>query len=208
MLKVQNITKSSLPDISFEIESGVIGITGGNGADRSALLSIIAGVMAPDSGHIYIDEYDISVYPTESKRATGYMAESMSFYEDMTSYEFLVFIGEAKKIQSEKLHKQIGEALDLLDITHISDVLISNIRADEKKFLGVASTLLGNPDIIILDSPFKNISPSDKEKLSHIIKMLGTMKVVIISDENSAALDEIASEVITLSSDSEMEVGE
>lgn len=204
MLKIQGISKSVgssllFSDFSLEAESGVIGIVNGRSEARSAILSTIAGSLAPDEGHIYIDEYDISAYPTEAKRATGYMPYDMPFYDDMTVYEFLTFIGEAKKVTSEKLHKQIREALDLLSLSEISEVLISNIGTDDKKLLGVASTLLGNPDIIILDAPFDRISSYTKEKLSYIIRMLGTMKIVIISGEGADELGEIASSVIELS---------
>ena len=204
MLKIQSRTKyfgntQALDSISFESEGGVIGIVGPNGSGKSTLLAIIAGAVKTSSGKIFIDEYDISEYPTDAKRATGYLMEDNPLYDDMTPYEHLMLIGEAKNIPSEKLHRQASEALELLGIDNVKDVLIANIKKGQRQLLGVAAALLGNPDIIVLDEPLRNTNADEAEKLSHVIKMLGTMKTVIISSEETSRIAGICDKIISLS---------
>ena len=204
MLKVESIKKiyaetPVLEDISFELQGGVLGIIGVKGAGKSALSSIISGATEATEGKVYIDEYDISEYPAEAKRATGYLSGTNPLYDGMTPYEHLIFMGEAKKVPSEKLHKQADEALDLLGLGEVKDVLIKKLDKSERQLLGVASTLLGNPDIIILDEPLLGVSPCCAQKLSSIIKMLGTLKTVIITAESTSYLTEVCDRFLLLS---------
>lgn len=204
MLKVQNITKNfgsiqALSSVSFDADGGVLGIIGPKGMGKSTLLAIIAGVLEPNSGKVYIDEYDISEYPIEAKKNTGYLSEGNPLYEDMTLYEHLLFVGEAKRIPSERLHKQTNEALELLGIDEIKDVLIANTTQSERQLLGVAATLLGNPDIIVLDEPLKSVNETDAAKLSSIIKMLGTLKTVILSSEDVSCVAGICDKFLLIS---------
>ncbi len=203
MLKIQGITKkydnvTVLDGVSFELEGGVLGVIGADGVGKSTLLGIIAGAIEADDGKVFIDGYDISEYSKEAKKATGYLSENMPFYDDMSAYEFLSFVGEAKRIPAEKLDKQILEALDLLRLTELRDVLIANIDKSARVLLGVAMTLLGNPDVIILDEPFKNANAADAVSLSSIIKMLGTLKTVIICAESASAVKQICSRFLVL----------
>ena len=203
MLKVQSITKilsdaQPTRPISFEADGGVLGVIGTKGSGKSTLLGIISGAIRADEGKIFIDDYDISEYPNEAKRATGFLLEDNPLYDDMTPYEHLMFIGDAKGIPAEKLCKQASEALDLLGIDDTKDVLIANIKKSQRQLLGVAATLLGNPDIIILDEPLKGTTVADAERLSSVIKMLGTMKTVIISSEEASRISGICDRFLLL----------
>lgn len=202
MLEIKNVTKAYggdelLRDVSFSLEGGVLGVVS-SGASGSTLLNIIGGLVAPDSGSVEIDSYDISKYPFEARRATGYIPSSVPPSRSMTAYEFLLFIGESKKIPAEKLSKQIGEALDLFEIDTLKDVLLMNISASERRLLGVAATLLGNPDVILIDEPLEGLTLGDRATLSSVIKMLGRMKSVIIACDDEATAARLSDKVIVI----------
>ena len=199
MIESINLTKKygdavALENISFKVERGVLGVCGASGSGKSSLLAIIAGALPYSSGEITINE------KTPSKKNCGYLMEENPMFGDMTTLEFLTFIGESKKVPFEKLYRQIKEVIELCELEDIKDTPIAALNASRKKMIGLAQTLLGNPKTIVLDEPFAGMGRHELSTAKTIIKMLGEIKTVIISSSIPSDISDVCTELVLLSS--------
>jgi ABC-2 type transport system ATP-binding protein len=190
--KYGNVT--ALENVSFTAERGVLGVCGARGAGKSSLLAIIAGALPYSSGELTVNGDD------PAPNSCGYLMEENPMFKDMSVSEFLVFIGESKKIQYEKLYRQIKEVIDLCELDEIKDMPISAIKTGDKKMVGIASSLLGNPKLIVLDEPFAGMTRRELSTAKAIIKMLGDIKTVVISSSFPTDISDVCSDIILLSS--------
>ncbi len=188
MIEVKNLTKkygdnTVLEDITLSFESGgVHGILGPKGAGKSTLADIISGCLLSSEGSALIDGKD-SFYDIEAKRKISYLPELPPLYPNMTVYEYLVFVGEAKTVDYDKLYRNVNSVMELTGTVDIKKTLIKNLSKGDKKRVGIAQTMLGNPDVIILDEPFAYLSADQTLEICDIIKKLGEIKTVVISTQ-------------------------
>lgn len=199
MIESINLTKkygdvTALENISFTAESGVLGVCGARGSGKSSLLAIIAGALPSSSGEFTVNE------SSPSKKNCGYLMEENPMFSDMTVSEFLTFIGESKKVPFEKLYRQIKEVIDLCELDEIKDMPIFALKTGDKKMVGIAQTLLGNPQTIVLDEPFVGMTRRELPTAKAIIKMLGEIKTVVLSSSLPTDISDVCSDLILLSS--------
>ena len=194
MITVKDLTKKyadrvALDGLSFAIsEGGVHGILGPRGAGKSTLMSIISGCAAPDSGSVTVLDTDVVADPITAKSRIGYLPEIPPLYEDMTASELLTFVAEAKGVPGDRIEKNVNKAMELTYVDDLKNRLIRNIGTEDRKFVGLAAAMLGNPDVILLDEPTAGLRGDSLAAMRELISQLGEMKTVIVSD---AALSEI-----------------
>lgn len=194
MITVKDLTKKyadrvALDGLSFAIsEGGVHGILGPRGAGKSTLMNIISGCTAPDSGSVTVLDTDVAADPITAKSRIGYLPEVMPLYEDMTVSELLTFVAEAKGVPEDRIEKNVNKAMELTYVDDLKNRLIRNIGTEDRKFVGLAAAMLGNPDVILLDEPTAGLRGDSLAAMRELISQLGEMKTVIVSD---AALSEI-----------------
>jgi ABC-2 type transport system ATP-binding protein len=204
LLKLKNITTQNqelLVDISFEAtEKGIYGILLPNTSARNALCEIISGISSDYEGEVDIKGNSYSFKDSEKQQIThrrkvGYLPSVISLYKDMTVYEILDFVGNAKKISSEKKYKQIKEAVELVGLDAYKDVLVSKLTLWQTKRAVMAMALLGNPDVIVLNEPFGGLDRSATEDFKSLLKMLGGVKCVILATSNADSIEDICKNV-------------
>ncbi len=205
MLEVSNLNKKIkgqvvIEDLSFELSDGGIHIIlGPVGAGKSTLLDIITGCRSADSGSVLIHGEAMTPGSCEQKRKIGYMPEDMPLYENMTVQEYLIFIGEAKGVSAEKLYKNVKSALELTALDDSFDRLIKKLSSGEKKLLGVAQAMLGNPDIIVLDEPTVSMTKLQRTCFEDLMGKLGRIKTVIIATRSLSGYDSLCEDLMIMS---------
>ena len=133
MIEVTGLSKRygtylAVKDVSFSIEKGeVIGFLGPNGAGKSTIMNILTGYLSLTQGKVEIDGYDIAEYPEDAKRRIGYLPEIPPVYGDMTPYEYLTFVAEAKKVPSVRVAHDVREVMETTFLTDVSGRLIKNL---------------------------------------------------------------------------------
>lgn len=198
-LKKQYGSKIAVDNISFSIERGKIyGFLGQNGAGKSTTMNIITGCLAATDGSVTIDGHDIFKSPIEAKRHIGYLPEIPPLYPDMTPIEYLTFVARAKGVNSELAYRQVKEAMELTQISDVSDRLIKTLSKGYKQRVGIAQALLGDPDIIILDEPTVGLDPRQITEIRALIRQLGETRTVIISSHILAEISEVCNHVIII----------
>ena len=205
MIEVKNLTKiygthRALDNVSFKIANGKIyGLLGPNGAGKSTTMNMMTGCLAPTSGTVRINGFDVFDKPLLAKRLIGYLPEQPPLYEDMTAMEYLTFVAEAKGVDAERVIRQVKEVLELTDLTDMKDRLICNLSKGCRQRVGIAQALLGNPEIIILDEPTVGLDPRQLVEIRALIRKLGENRTVIISSHILAEISEICDELLVIS---------
>ncbi len=205
MIEVKGLTKkygahTAVNNVSFKIRNGrIYGLLGPNGAGKSTTMNIIAGCLSPTDGTVLINGYDICDQPIEAKRQIGYLPEQPPLFGDMTPFEYLCFVAEAKGVKDELIDRQVKEAMTVTDILSVKDRLIRNLSKGYRQRVGIAQTMLGSPDIIILDEPTVGLDPKQLTEIRALIRKLGEKLTVIVSSHILSEISELCDHVIILS---------
>lgn len=205
MIEVKGLTKkygahTAVNNVSFKIRNGrIYGLLGPNGAGKSTTMNIIAGCLSPTDGTVLINGYDICDQPIEAKRQIGYLPEQPPLFGDMTPFEYLCFVAEAKGVKDDLIDRQVKEAMSVTDILPVKDRLIRNLSKGYRQRVGIAQTMLGTPDIIILDEPTVGLDPKQLTEIRALIRKLGEKLTVIVSSHILSEISELCDHVIILS---------
>ena len=182
----------SILGLSFSVaKGGIHGILSPFGVDASLTLELLSGVRQPASGSLCLDSQTVDFSSSAWKKEIGYVPKNPEFYRELTVYEILDFVGEARGVSSELRLRQIEEALELVGLEGISQRLCARLSAGEKKRLSLAAALLGNPSVLLFDSP--------TAELFGVLRMLGKHKTVILGGGDLSVMRELCEDIVILS---------
>ena len=204
MIEVRNLTKKygdhfAVQDISFSLEKGKIyGLLGPNGAGKSTTMTIMTGYIAATSGEVIIEGHDIFKEAEEAKKHIGYLPEIPPLYMDMTVWEYLFTVADLKGVPKSERKSMIGDVMEKVMITNMKDRLIKNLSKGYKQRVGIAQTLIGNPDIIILDEPTVGLDPKQIIEIRTLIKQLGEDHTVLISSHILSEIGAVCDHVVII----------
>ena len=200
MIEVRNLTKKygdhfAVQDISFSLEKGKIyGLLGPNGAGKSTTMNIMTGYIAATSGEVIIEGHDIFKEAEEAKKHP----EIPPLYMDMTVWEYLFTVADLKGVPRSERKSMITDAMEKVMITNMKDRLIKNLSKGYKQRVGIAQTLIGNPDIIILDEPTVGLDPKQIIEIRTLIKQLGEDHTVLISSHILSEIGAVCDHVVII----------
>ena len=205
MIEVKNLTKKygghvAVDHLSFCVERGQIyGFLGPNGAGKSTTMNMITGYLAPTEGTVTIDGKDIQKEPEAAKKKIGYLPEIPPLYMEMTVKEYLAFAAELKKLPGKERSAQIGAVMVKAGISDMSGRLIRNLSKGYRQRVGLAQTMLGNPDVIILDEPSVGLDPKQIIEIRDLIRELGKEHTIILSSHILSEVSAVCDHVMILS---------
>lgn len=204
MLEVCDLTKKygqhlALDGVSFCAEKGhIYGFIGPNGAGKSTTLNIIAGVLSFDGGFVSISGNDIIDAPEKAKANLGYLPEIPPLYPDMTVFEYLEFVAISKLVPKIAVHDEVVRVMDKANISQYSNRLIMNLSKGTCQRVGIASAILGNPQLLILDEPTVGLDPEQIVEIRELIYSLKENRAIIISSHILSEIEEICDRVIII----------
>ena len=200
-VEVQQLTKIygqqvAVNAISFQLEKGEItGFLGPNGAGKSTTMKMITGALTPTDGTITVNGIDILKNPIEAQRTIGYLPEHNPLYTEMYVREYLHFMAELyPKVPSDR----IEEVIALTGLSSESNKKIEALSKGYRQRVGLASALIHDPEILILDEPTTGLDPNQLVEIRHIIKELGKRKTVLLSSHIMQEIQALADRVIVL----------
>ncbi len=205
MIDVKNLSKvygnfKAVDDISFNISKNcVFGFLGPNGAGKSTTMNMITGCLSPTEGNIIINGFNMLYQPEEAKKNIGYLPEIPPVYEDLTPYEYLTFVGEAKKIPKSRLKHCVNEVMEKTNISVMKNRLIKNLSKGYKQRVGISQAILGSPQIIILDEPTVGLDPEQIIDIRELITELGKNHIVILSSHILSEISAVCSDIMIIS---------
>jgi ABC-2 type transport system ATP-binding protein len=202
MLKLTNLTKkfgnfTAVNSINLEINAGdFFGFLGQNGAGKTTTIKMITGLYAPTNGTVHIGGYDIQKDHIEAKKLIGYIPDQPFLYEKLTGREFLFFCGGLYKIEKSRLRNKIDETIDQLKISQWVDKRTEEYSQGMKQRIAIASALLHNPKLLVVDEPMIGLDPQSALVVKNILKQKATEGVAIFMSTHSLNVaEEICSRI-------------
>ena len=183
-----------LRDVSFELEKGrILALIGPNGAGKSSMMRVLAGLVRPDSGLAVLNGIQIAF--SEIRKHFGYFIESPSFYNYLNARQNLDLL-----IRMEHTNQTSDELIARVGLQYAGKKKFSQFSKGMKQRLGIAQTLIGHPDFLILDEPFNGLDPEVKENLMNLVIDLAHEQGtgVLITSHLLADLELIADDFVLL----------
>ncbi len=208
MIEVSHLTKrygahTAVSDLSFTIGDGQIyGFLGPNGAGKSTTMNIMTGCLAATSGEVKIDGLDIFEDAAQAKRLLGYLPEQPPLYLDRTPREYLSFVGRGKGLDKAELAQQMERVMSVTQIEDVSDRLIKNLSKGYRQRVGLASAMLGDPEVLILDEPTVGLDPKAHKDILSMIEEVHrlTGNITILVSHNMADVARLSDKILVIDS--------
>lgn len=200
-VQVRQLTKQyesqvAVNHISFELKKGEItGFLGPNGAGKSTTMKMITGSLVPTSGEIEINGINMLKNPILAQKAIGYLPEHNPLYLEMYVREYLRFIAD---LHGNVPKNRIEEVIQITQLTPESNKKIEQLSKGYRQRVGLASALIHDPEILILDEPTTGLDPNQLLEIRNIIKTLGKNKIVLLSSHIMQEIQAVCDRVIVL----------
>ncbi len=199
-LIIKNLNKNFkdfrvLNNISLELKKGEItGLLGVNGAGKSTLIRILAGYYDDWDGQISINGLNYKKKLKEIKKITGYLPENNPLYKEMYVEEYLKFIISLYRVKVENYN-------EIIEKTGLSDVLKKKISILSKGFkqrIGIASSIIHNPLLLLMDEPISGLDPLQLNEIRSLIKGLSKNKIILFSSHILQEIDLVCDKIIII----------
>ncbi|MEI0538654.1 ABC transporter ATP-binding protein [Brachyspira pulli] len=204
MISVEKLSKyygdfHALKGVSFEINAGeIVGILGPNGAGKSTTLRILTCYLSPTSGNAIIDGKSILNNEREVKRVIGYLPESAPLYDDMSVFDYLVYMAEIQELERSRLNDRLHYVVDACNLKDVISKSIGELSKGYKQRVGIAGAIIHDPKILILDEPTNGLDPNQIVEIRELIKELGKEKTVLISTHILSEVEATCSRAIII----------
>ncbi|MEE8494107.1 MAG: ATP-binding cassette domain-containing protein [Nitrospirales bacterium] len=187
MIEVQHVTKrygdlTAIERVSFTVDAGeVLAFLGPNGAGKTTTMRILTCFMPATEGTARVAGFDCFEQPTEVKRRIGYLPEAPPLYQELTVFEYLIFVGRVKGIPQGDLRRALNRVLEQLSLGDVRHRLIGNLSRGYRQRVGLAQALIHDPPVLILDEPTAGLDPKQIIEIRELIKHLAASHTVILS---------------------------
>jgi len=188
-------------NLSFSVSNGeVLGFLGPNGAGKSTTMKMITGFLEPTSGTVSVCGYDILDEPIKVKEKIGYLPEGSPAYGEMTVTGFLEFIADVRGIKGKERKKCIDEIIKKINLGSVRDQTIETLSKGFKRRVGVAHSIMHDPEVLIMDEPTDGLDPNQKHEVRALIKEMAQDKAIIISTHILEEVDAVCTRAIIIAS--------
>jgi ABC-2 type transport system ATP-binding protein len=178
MLEVNGLTKrygklKAITGVSFRADSGeTIGLLGPNGAGKTTTVSIIAGLLSPDSGEVLIEGKQVKSDTDPIKLKIGLVPQDMALYDQLTARDNLTFFAALYSLAGAKARHAIDEALNLVALSDRAGDKVGTFSGGMKRRLNLAAALLHDPQILLLDEPTVGVDPQSRNAIFENLETL------------------------------------
>ncbi len=195
MIELEHVVKKfgelvAVDDLSLSIGRGeLFALLGPNAAGKTTTLKILAGLLKPTSGKARICGFDVQAQPIEAKRRMAYVPDFPFLYEKLTPWEFFRFIGELFQMPQHKIRAQARALVTRFNLEPFVNKPIESLSHGTRQRVVIASALLHEPEVFIIDEPMVGLDPHHARVLKDILKerAAGGMTVLMSTHELSVA---------------------
>ena len=208
-LELNGITKAygkkiAIQNFSARFENGIYGLLGPNGAGKSTLINIIAGVLKSDSGSIFLNGNDIRRFKNSYYDHIGFMPQHPSFYANSTAMEIMKYMAALNNVKD---NKRICELLSFVNLISEKDRIVGGFSGGMKQRLAIASALINNPEVLILDEPTAGLDPKERVRFRNIISQISNDRIIIFATHIASDVELIADKIILIDSGELVDIG-
>ncbi len=199
-ITVENISKSygnqkALDRVSFSIKKGeIVGFLGPNGAGKSTMMKILTTYLQPSEGKATVNGFSIAEAQKEVQQSIGYLSENNPLYLEMYVKEYLAFNAEIYKVSKSN----IDSVIEKTGLTPEVHKKTGQLSKGYRQRVGLATALLHDPDVLILDEPTTGLDPNQLIEIRELIRSLGQKKTVLLSTHIMQEVEAICDRVIII----------
>jgi len=198
MIRTEQLTRDygngrGILDLDLHVPKGkIFGYIGPNGAGKTTTIKLLCGLIRPAAGRAFINDVEVTPANTQTiKRLIGYLPDIFGVYDQMSVWEYLDFFCAAYRIKPRDRKARIDEALRLTDGTYMLDYQVASLSRGMRQRVGLAKTLLHDPEVLILDEPAGGLDPKARIEMRNTVSRLRDLgKTILLS---SHILPELAS---------------
>lgn len=186
-VKVEELTKNfdevqALRQVTLQIEKpGLYGLIGPNAAGKTTLLKCISSLLIPSEGKIFLNGDQVSPKNLDIRSRIGFLPEDSGLYDRLSAKEFLHIMAGMSGIPKDVRSNRVREVVDFIGIDFPPGKIVKYLSTGQRRLLLLASIILHEPDIIILDESLSGLDPINRERISEIMRKLAKENIVIFS---------------------------
>lgn len=193
VLRTENLIKryrnrTVVKDVSVNVEQGeIVGLLGPNGAGKTTSFYMIVGLIAPNSGNIYLNDEDITHEPVykRAQKGIGYLAQEASVFRKLSVEDNLKAVLEMSNLPKEEQNRRVESLLVEFGLNKIRKSLGIQLSGGERRRTEIARALAIDPKFILLDEPFAGVDPIAVEDIQDIVSKLKQKNIgILITDHN------------------------
>ena len=178
LLRAVGLTKrfgdfTAVDHVSFEVRrSEVFGLLGHNGAGKTTTINMLVGLIRPTEGTAFVSGFDVLEDPLEARRRIGLLPDNPGNYLHLTARQNLEFFAELADVPRGVAEERIAGLLELVGLTEWRDVRVETYSRGMKQRLGLAQSLVRDPDVLFFDEPTLGIDPEGTREIRGLIRRL------------------------------------
>ena len=204
MIRVEGVTKSyytvkAVDTVTFSVRKGeILGFLGPNGAGKTTTMRIITSFLPPSSGHVFVDGIDTQKDSLAVRRLIGYLPENVPLYDDMRVDEYLTYRASLKGVHRRHIGSRLQFVYDRCWVGDVKHKVIGTLSKGYRQRVGLASALIHDPKILILDEPTVGLDPNQIRKVRQLIRELGTEHTILLSTHILPEVEMVCDRVVII----------
>ena len=191
----------ALRGIELEIDTGVVGLLGPNGAGKTTLLRILATSLSPTSGTVRVlgDDPSDGGGRLAIRRRLGYVPQEVGLYETFTVFDFVDYIAILKELTDRRARREeVRRVIDAVDLGDVASMRIRKLSGGMRRRVTLAQSLLGRPDVLVLDEPTVGLDPEQRLRFRQIVSEHADRRCVVLSTHMTEDVEALCDRVIVM----------
>jgi ABC-2 type transport system ATP-binding protein len=191
----------ALSGIQLEIDTGVVGLLGPNGAGKTTLLRILATSLSPTSGTVRVLGHD----PSDAdgrlaiRRRLGYVPQEVGLYENFSVFDFVDYIAILKELTDRRARREeVRRVIDAVDLGDVASMRIRKLSGGMRRRVTLAQSLIGRPDVLVLDEPTVGLDPEQRLRFRQIVSEHAEQRCVVLSTHMTEDVEALCDRVIVM----------
>ncbi|MFN5496591.1 MAG: ABC transporter ATP-binding protein [bacterium] len=182
LVKIHPGPVCALRGVDLDIPEGMFGLLGPNGAGKSTFMNIVAGLIEPTAGKVYLDGVDVVEKPRYMRERLGYLPQDFGFYPDLTGRAMLEFLLKMKGVTGPHGRRALAEdLLERVNLTSAAKRKVGGYSGGMRQRLGLAQAIAGNPRVLIVDEPTAGLDPEERQRFYRLLSEMSSGRVVLLS---------------------------
>jgi len=204
MIEVQSLSRyygsrCAVNQVSVSIASNeVVGFLGLNGAGKTTMLKVLAGLLLPSGGEVSVDGVDMSESPTAVRSRIGFLPEDPPLYLEMTVRDCLSFVGGLRGMSPSEIEGRLTDVLSRTNLDEVADRVIGELSHGFRKRVGIASAIIHSPKLVILDEPISGLDPVQIVEIREVIRGLKQECTVLLSSHILSEISQTCDRILVL----------